>query len=122
MSSWVMSMYQADDGVTPFVIAGHTFEYVVNTAPFGIPNQPAGTEIIRLQSDQPGSPIPDGAGLITVISTSVQAAVSLALFPPATLPLTASTYYHALWMDYADPVNKTNLWWGNLFLDPAVQP
>jgi len=121
-SAWQMAMYQAEDGVTPFVITGHTFEYVVSTAAFGLPNSPAGTEIIRLQSDEPGSPIPSGGGLITVISTAVLSAVSLALFPPATLPLEATTYYHALWMDYADPVNKTNLWWGSLFLDPAVQP
>jgi len=110
-------MFQSD-GITPFLISGHTFEYVVNTEPGGT----AGTEVIRLRSDSQGSPVPPGGGLISIISTSVQAAIQLALYPPATTPLTPTTYYHALWMDYADPVNALNLWWGQLMIDPAVQP
>jgi hypothetical protein len=107
------------DGLTPFPIAGATFEYVVSTGPFG---QAGATEVIRLQSDDQGNPIPTGGGLITVIDTSVQTGIVFALYPPATTPLQASTFYHALWMNYADPVNAVNLWWGSLFLDPAVQP
>jgi len=118
-SSWTMSMYQAD-GISPFLIAGHTFEYVVSTAPFGAASP--GTVVVRLRSDATGSPTPAGGGLVSVISNSVQAAVAFALYPPATSPLTPATYYHAMWMDYADPVNALNLFWGQLMLDPAVQP
>lgn len=116
-SSWSLYMYQAD-GITPFVITGHTFEYVVMTLPFG----QGGTQVIRFRSDAPGSPVPTGGGLITVVNTSVQTGIQLALYPPATTLLAAQTYYHALWMDYADTVNALNLWWGQLMLDPAVQP
>ncbi len=118
-SSWTMSMYQAD-GISPFVIAGHTFEYVVSTAPFGA--SPAGSVVIRLRSDVPASPTPAGGGLVLVISTAVQSAVQFALYPPATTPLSPTTYYHAMWMDYTDPANALNLFWGQLMLDPAVQP
>lgn len=118
-SSWTMSMYQAD-GISPFLIAGHTFEYVVYDAPFG--SSPAPTLVVRLRSDVPGSPTPAGGGLITTISTQVQAAVMFALYPPATTPLQPQTYFHAMWMDYTDPVNKLNLFWGQLMLDPAGQP
>ena len=116
---WVVSMYQPD-GISPFAIAGHTFEYVVSTAPFGA--SPAGTVVIRLQSDAPGSPTPAGGGLITVTSSTVLSAVQFTLYPPATTPLAPSVYYHSMWMDYADPVNAMNLFWGQLMLDPAVQP
>jgi hypothetical protein len=118
-SSWTLSMYQAD-GISPFVIAGHTFEYLVSTAPPGA--SPSGTVVIRLRSDVPASPTPAGGGLINVISSAVQSAVQFAMYPPATTPLSAQTYYHALWMDYADPANAYNLFWGQLMLDPAVQP
>lgn len=118
-SSWTISLYQSD-GISPFLIAGHTFEYVTYTAPFGA--SPPGSKVIQLQSDVPGSPLPVGGGLITVISTTTQAGLNFSLYPPATLPLTPISYYHALWMDYADPVNKLNLFWGQLMLDPAVQP
>lgn len=117
-SSWSLYMYQSD-GVTPFLITGHTFEYVVMTGPFG---QAGSVEVIRLRSDTPGSPVPSGGGLIALINTTVQTGISFALYPPATTPLNPSTYYHALWMDYADPVNALNLWWGQLMLDPTVQP
>jgi hypothetical protein len=116
--SWSMYMYQSD-GITPFLIAGHTFEYVVRTGPFG---SAGATEVIRLQSDVPGSPVPAGGGLIAVVNTAVQTGIQLALYPPATTPLSPQVYYHALWMDYADPVNALNLWWGQLMLDAAVQP
>jgi hypothetical protein len=118
-SSWTVNLFQAD-GISPFVISGHTFEYIVSTAPFGAPSP--GTTVIRLRSDTPGSPTPAGGGLITVVSTSTVAGINFALYPPATTPLTPITYYHALWMDYADPVNAYNLFWGQLMLDPAVQP
>jgi hypothetical protein len=118
-SSWTMSMYQAD-GISPFVIAGHTFEYVVSTSPPG--SSPPGTVVIRLRSDQTAFPTPSGGGLINVISTPVQSAVQFALYPPATSPLAPTTYYHAMWMDYADQVNAYNLFWGQLMLDPAIQP
>ncbi len=117
--AWTMSMYQAD-GISPFVIAGHTFEYIVSTAPFGA--SPPGTTVIKLRSDVPSSPTPAGGGSILVVSTAVQSAIQFALYPPATTPLSPSTYYHAMWMDYADPVNALNLFWGQLMLDPAVQP
>lgn len=118
-SSWTMSMYQAD-GITPFLITGHTFEYVVLDAPFGA--SPPGVLKIKLRSDVPGSPTPVGGGLIALINTPVQTGIQLALYPPATTPLNPATYFHALWMDYADSVNALNLWWGQLMLDPAVQP
>ncbi len=118
-SSWTLSMYQAD-GISPFLIAGHTFEYIVSTAPFGA--SPAGSTVIRLRSDQPGSPTPAGGGLIAVVSTSVVSQVQFALYPPATTPLASTTFYHAMWMDYADQANALNLFWGQLMLDPAVQP
>ena len=115
--SWTMSMYQAD-GVTPFIIAGHTFEYIVSSLPFG----QGGTTLIRLRSDVPGSPVPAGGGLLTTFSSTGSAGIQWALYPPATTPLQAATFYHALWMDYADAANALNLWWGQLMLDPAVQP
>lgn len=119
-SSWQMNMYQADQ-ISPFIIAGHTFEYVVYDGPFS-PPQPPPSQLVKLRSDVPLVPTPAGAGLLTVVSQLTQAFVTLALYPPATLALNAQTYYHAMWMDYGDPVNKLNLWWGQLMLDPAVQP
>lgn len=118
--TWTMYLYEGQDGVTPFSVAGLTFEYVVWTAPPG--SSPAGEVVIRIQSDNQGNPVPSGGGLITIINTSVQTGIQWALYPPATAPLLPSTYYHAMWMAYADPVNATNLWWGQLMLDPAVQP
>jgi hypothetical protein len=119
-ATWQMGMYQ-DDGVTPFpLITAHTFEYVCYTAPPG--SSPPGSEIIRLRSDFPGFPVPVAGGLLALISNPVLAAVSWALYPAATVLLSPATYFHALWMDYADPANATNLWWGNLYIDPAVQP
>lgn len=115
--SWTLSMFQAD-GITPFVMTGHTFEYVVKDEPGGQP----GTTLIRLRSDASGSPTPAGGGLVSVAVTSVLAAVMFALYPPATTPLAVGTYYHAMWMDYADPVNALNLFWGQFMIDPAVQP
>lgn len=117
-ASWTISMFE-QDGITPFAIAGHTFQYVVSTAPVGA--SPAGTVIIQLESDNSGNPTPSGGGLITVASSSVDSSVTLALFPPATSALTPITYYHALWMDYADPVNAYNMWWGQMMIDPTVQ-
>lgn len=117
--AWTLSMYQSD-GVTPFVIAGHTFEYVIRSSPAD-----TGTPLVRLRSDVPGSPIPSGGGLLAVVSTSVQAAVQLTLYPPGTSSavfLTVpGTYYHALWMDYASPQNAMNLFWGQFMLDAAAQ-
>lgn len=119
LSGWQMTMYQADQ-ISPFIIAGHTFEYVVYDSPFGA--SPAPSLLVKLRSDAPGSPTPAGAGLLTVLSTLTQSSVNLSIYPPATLPLSPNTYFHALWMDYADPVNKLNLWWGQLMLDPTAQP
>jgi hypothetical protein len=114
-SSWDLTMYQSD-GLSPFVIAGHTFEYIVRTAPTA-PDPP----LVQLQSDVPAGPIPAGGGLIVVSVTPVSAVLTFAIYPPATA-LVPGTYFHGMWMDYADPVNAYNLFWGNFYIDPAVQP
>jgi hypothetical protein len=114
--SWTLQMWQSD-GVTPFVIAGHTFEYVVKV------NTADTSSVIKLRSDVPGSPTPVGGGLLTVVTAPLLAAVQFTLYPPATTALVPPLQcYHALWMDYADPVNALNLFWGNWYLDPAIQP
>lgn len=116
-AAWTLSLFQADN-ISPFPTTGHTLEYVVYTLPFG----QGGTEVVRLRSDVPGSPTPSGGGLVSLINTTTQGGALIALYPPATTPLAAQTYYHALWMDYGDPINNVNLFWGQLMLDPAVQP
>lgn len=111
---WQFQLWQPG-GITPFVVAGHTFEYIVRDA--------SQNQVIKLRSDVPGSPSPAGAGLLAVVSNASLAAINFGLYPPATTALVPPlTYYHALWMDYADPVNATNLFWGQWFLDQAVQP
>jgi hypothetical protein len=115
-ASWAMQMWNLD-GFTPFPVGSHTFEYVVRTTPTDV-----GTPVIRLRSDAPGTPTPAGGGLLSTTIVPTMAQVNLLIYPPATSALAPPlTYYHGLWMDYADAVNATNLWWGQFMVDPAVQ-
>lgn len=115
--NWTMLMYNSS-GIVPFPdLASHTFEYLVKA------NVTDTNPVIRLRSDQPGSPTPAGGGLITVNAGANQSSVVFQVYPPGTSALTPPlSYYHAMWMDYADPVNATCLWWGQWYLDPAIQP
>lgn len=111
---WQIQLWRTE-GIEPFPITGHTFEYVVRDAP-------AGNLIVALKSDVPGTPVPVGGGLLSIVNQTNLAAVNLAMYPPATKTLTPPlTYFHALWMDYADPVNATNLFWGQWYVDAAAQ-
>jgi len=112
---WQIQMW-VTGGITPFPITGHTFQYIVRDA-----QGSSGNILVKLRSDVPGTPTPVGGGLLSITNTALLTAVNLALYPPATSPLAApGTFYHALWMDYADPVNAANIFWGTFFTDPAV--
>lgn len=112
-TAWAFNMFKPG-GIAPYTLAGHTFEYIVKAAP-------AGSALIKITSDT--GPVPANAGTLTEVVTASLASLILTLYPPATLPLTAPlTAYHALWMDYGDANNARNLFWGNLYLDPSVQP
>jgi hypothetical protein len=58
------------------------------------------------------------------VTTTDLSSVILTLKPPATSALNLSQAgfagYHALWMDYADAANATNLFWGQFYIDPAI--
>lgn len=116
-TTWQIQLWTGADGTDPFPLAAHTFEYVVKVNPTDT------VPVIRLRSDQPGTPTPAGGGTITTSSTPTLTTVTLAMYPPASQALVPpGTWYHALWMDYADAVNATNLFWGQWMLDPAIQP
>lgn len=113
-ADWLLSLF-ADDGVSPFPIAGHTFEYVVRQTATD-----TGSPLVRLQSDNPSGPTPANGGLLTVVSSAVESGLKMSWYPAATSPLTAKTYFHALWMDYADPNARTCLWQGQFMLNAAA--
>lgn len=113
--SWNVQLWQGD-GTEPYALSP-TFEYVVKA------NVTDSSPLIRLRSDVPASPVPSGAGLLsTAVSLSLNQ-LTIALYPPATSALVPPvTYWHALWMNYGDPVNAQNLFWGQFFLDTSIQP
>jgi hypothetical protein len=116
-TTWDIQLWTGDDGTDPFPPGSHTFEYVVKAAPADT------SPIIKITSDHAGSPTPAGAGEITIAGNSLLTTLTLALYPPASQALTPpGTWFHALWMDYADPEFATNLFWGQWMLDPAIQP
>jgi hypothetical protein len=116
--SWAFSLFQPG-GIVPFNLSGHTFGYVVKLNPADV------SPLILLTNDGGmGSPIPVGAGTLVPVTTTDLSSVILTLKPPATSALNLSQAgfagYHALWMDYADAANATNLFWGQFYIDPAI--
>ncbi|HUN38485.1 MAG TPA: hypothetical protein VMU95_41370 [Trebonia sp.] len=116
-TQWSFNMFQPG-GIVPYPPAEHTFAYVVKT------NVTDADPVILLTSDGgDASPIPSGGGELAVQSSSLLTSVILTINPAATLPLGAPYQgYHALWMDYDVAGSERNLFWGQFYLDPSIQP
>lgn len=117
-TAWAFSLFQPG-GIEPYTLTGHTFGYVVKTNPTDV------SPVILITSDGGGgAPIPANAGTLALVTSAELASVILTLQVPATagLPMSAGGYqgYHALWMDYADPLLARNLFWGQFYVDPAI--
>jgi hypothetical protein len=116
--SWAFSLFQPG-GIVPYNLTGHTFAWVMKLNPADV------SPLILLTTDGGlSSPIPANAGTLVEVTSTDLSSVILTLYPPATsaLSLTNAGFggFHALWMDYADAQQATNLFWGQFYVDPAI--
>ena len=109
LEQWTFTFTYPTTG-QPFPITGATWEYVVRTSASA-----TGSPLIQIGTTATAN------GLIAVTAAPSLSQVLLDIYPAATSSLTATTYYHALWMN-PGALSALCIFSGALIVTAAPQP